>query len=432
MPLKVRGLLSFLSIVIVAGANAQAQQSSEPVATSNAPSSTASSQVNLSLEDRLARARVLVAARQLSAAAFDLEKIKKESFDETLQSVARVMLVGVYLEMPDYSRVNALLEETFTRSKNRKNDAANVYLPVAGQIVRGAENQIERYKRMGFNLADPKLPAEAAADLDKWRKMLEVVAKQTSEMSMDERRSGESLAVLEEVAKVRGKLARDEYEAAAWRNMVENAREQIAAAQNRIKDVDGTSVDMKNVAQVPLPPNAKIDPMPSNDSTATINQPQSEQPKPAEKTLAILNPPQIISAAATETRTRTANESAAKIEIPAPENKVQDEPAPTVKSDMKTLTENGMMQVGSMIEMATQRFPATYPQTARTARIAGIVKVELVVDENGKVSEAKATAGPEMLRRAALDAARRWKFRPATRDGQPVKSSGFVSFNFTL
>ena len=65
-------------------------------------------------------------------------------------------------------------------------------------------------------------------------------------------------------------------------------------------------------------------------------------------------------------------------------------------------------------------------------RMTGIVKVEVVVDEEGKVTEVQNTDGPTLLQAAAQDAVRKWKFRPFTRDGEPVKAMGFVSFNFSL
>jgi hypothetical protein len=37
-----------------------------------------------------------------------------------------------------------------------------------------------------------------------------------------------------------------------------------------------------------------------------------------------------------------------------------------------------------------------------------------------------------MLQAAAKDAIRKWKFKPFMRDGQPVRATGFVSFNFAL
>jgi protein TonB len=65
-------------------------------------------------------------------------------------------------------------------------------------------------------------------------------------------------------------------------------------------------------------------------------------------------------------------------------------------------------------------------------RTSGVVKVEVTVNESGEVAEVKKTSGPSLLQTAAKDAVRKWKFRPFVRDGQPVKATGFVSFNFSL
>jgi TonB family protein len=65
-------------------------------------------------------------------------------------------------------------------------------------------------------------------------------------------------------------------------------------------------------------------------------------------------------------------------------------------------------------------------------RASGLVKIEVVVDESGEVAEVKNAAGNALLVPAAKDAIRKWKFRPLMRDGQAVRASGFVNFNFTL
>ena len=64
--------------------------------------------------------------------------------------------------------------------------------------------------------------------------------------------------------------------------------------------------------------------------------------------------------------------------------------------------------------------------------MTGIVKLDVIIDEQGKVAEITKSSGPGMLQRAAEDALKKWQFKPFLRDGQPVKASGFISFNFNL
>jgi periplasmic protein TonB len=61
-----------------------------------------------------------------------------------------------------------------------------------------------------------------------------------------------------------------------------------------------------------------------------------------------------------------------------------------------------------------------YPATARQAGVDGNVVVRIVIDKAGNVVDARAIAGPEMLRGAAVDAVRQWRYEPSTLNGQPV------------
>ena len=73
-----------------------------------------------------------------------------------------------------------------------------------------------------------------------------------------------------------------------------------------------------------------------------------------------------------------------------------------------------------------------YPETARRLRTSGIVTVDVVVDETGKVISAVATSGPALLRDVAVQAALRARFSPTKLSGQPVKVSGFINYKFAL
>ena len=93
---------------------------------------------------------------------------------------------------------------------------------------------------------------------------------------------------------------------------------------------------------------------------------------------------------------------------------------------------SGPIEIGSLIGYATKQQAPVYPPAAKTTRTTGVVRVDIVVNEKGEVAEVQKASGPSMLQSAARDAIKRWKFRPFTRDGQPVKANGYVSFNFNL
>jgi len=87
----------------------------------------------------------------------------------------------------------------------------------------------------------------------------------------------------------------------------------------------------------------------------------------------------------------------------------------------------GQINVSTAIRMTMP----TYPAMALRAGIQGRVKVDITVDEDGNVTEAKAVEGHQFLRQNAEDAARRSKFKPAQFDGKPIKSKGYILYNFS-
>jgi TonB family protein len=88
---------------------------------------------------------------------------------------------------------------------------------------------------------------------------------------------------------------------------------------------------------------------------------------------------------------------------------------------------------GGVLNGTAMSLPApTYPETARRLRVSGVVTVEVVVDEIGKVISAQATSGPPALRDVAVQAAMRARFSPTKLSGQPVKVAGSINYKFAL
>jgi TonB family protein len=88
------------------------------------------------------------------------------------------------------------------------------------------------------------------------------------------------------------------------------------------------------------------------------------------------------------------------------------------------------------IEAATQRVVLnrvvpSYPDIARAARVQGPVTVEVRINDEGKVTQAKVVSGPALLRTAALSAARRWRFAPAIITGAGREEITRIIFKFT-
>jgi periplasmic protein TonB len=76
--------------------------------------------------------------------------------------------------------------------------------------------------------------------------------------------------------------------------------------------------------------------------------------------------------------------------------------------------------------------PPQYPTIAKAQHVEGAVRIDALVDENGRVSSAKVVGGPTMLHQAAIEAVRQWKYQPATLDGKPVPMHLTVTLQFKL
>ena len=71
-----------------------------------------------------------------------------------------------------------------------------------------------------------------------------------------------------------------------------------------------------------------------------------------------------------------------------------------------------------------------YPEEAKKSHASGQVQVKVLVDETGKVISAEAVFGPESLRAAAVEAAKRARFTPVQIGGQPAKIWGIINYDF--
>ena len=97
----------------------------------------------------------------------------------------------------------------------------------------------------------------------------------------------------------------------------------------------------------------------------------------------------------------------------------------------KSVTPLKAVVLGDKLKSKIVRNPQPkLPDAARNAKVSGPVKVELTVDENGRVTSAKAVSGNPLLHKAAEESARTARFTPTKLNGQPVKVTGVIQYNF--
>ncbi|MCE7961580.1 MAG: TonB family protein [Acidobacteria bacterium ACB1] len=445
MPLNVRKF--FISSVLICGSfSAAALAQTAPVPQSSPSPQAPAQPVQTApaitsgdlLRARISKAKAFIAVRNYSAATYELENVRRESGDPAILSGVNVLLMNSYLEQGDYKRAQDLLKEFYAEQKTTKAGAKANYLAVAGQIVKGARNRLERYQTLGLSVTDRTLPLEAVNDLEKMRETLELVIAQSKEMSADQSKAADAMALLEEATNSRSMLARDEYDSRRWRDEVADAREDIANSRtvviSAISGVPSTNVaDGRAVTEKPAVQAAPavaapssgiaLEPVRSNPAPSV----NTDRPRQVEGPVARAGAEPVEKPA--ETREKTPPVAEKQPEKVAGNDK---QPEKTAPAPTETPVETGPITVGSLTEYATNKATPIYPSFARTAHAVGVVRVEVIVDESGEVASIEKTSGPSLLQGAAKDAIRKWRFKPFERNGQPVKAIGFVNFNFSL
>jgi TonB family protein len=402
------GTLLALSCALLTphGAYSQTQPTPEPAAVSNAADPSPAAAETDAAQKRLARARALAAIGKLAAAAADLESLRSTSKDESVRDVSRILLMAIFVEMPDYPRAAGLLDEAFrARSGGPAGDAAtHAYFAIAGQMVNAVRTHLERYRAFGVNVADAsELPQEAASDVDQLRGLLDRVVEHAKALHAEQLKGAgdgsrglDAAALLEDAATVRMRIARHDQDRAAWQSVVSEARQHLFSSEMR-------------VASISEPPATRPAPAAAAPKTAGADK-SAPPPRPEQKATAA-----------------------------APNNVSQPAAAPTAgaaapgaQTPAAGAATGSPVSVGSLVGKARQRVSPNYPQIARAARVSGSVTVYLILNEKGEVESVQRADGPVQLQQAAIDAARRWKFNPTEIDGRAVRVSGFLSFNFAL
>ncbi len=329
---------------------------------------------------RIERARALAAVHQLQAAATELENIRASANDVTIRDATTLMLLGIYLEEGNYGRSQTLLDETFQTRAAQKDESLRTYFATAGQTINGIRAHLARYRTYGIHLGDTSLPVEANTDLDRVRTLVERLIAQAKEISKEAGRSYDALALLEDVLGIRLLLARSEEDRAKWQTEYLTARERMASSQIQVASL-GRSTALDAVTnRIPNPFASK----PASGATATSDTPQA-----------------------------------------------QPSPVPVAPPTSTTGPEPQLVSTGSLSGRETKRVTPVYPQQAKTLNVAGTVRVFAIVDENGKVWVTN-SEGPNVLRKAAEEAAKGWTFPPSTVNNRPVRFAGYIDFDFKL
>lgn len=124
--------------------------------------------------------------------------------------------------------------------------------------------------------------------------------------------------------------------------------------------------------------------------------------------------------------------SSLKIEAPvvAATKAEASDSTPASTSDSTTSSTKRPISGGVLNGKALALPKPAYPAIARAAHAAGTVIVQVLIDEGGNVVDARAVSGHPLLLGAAVAAAREAKFSPTRLEGEPVKVTGVIQYNF--
>ncbi len=99
-----------------------------------------------------------------------------------------------------------------------------------------------------------------------------------------------------------------------------------------------------------------------------------------------------------------------------------------IPADAQIFQAGGEIRPSRLIE----RVAFSYPTVARLAHVFGKVVIAAVIDETGKVTEARLISGPEMLAAGAIYDLTRERFQPTMLDGRPTKCDLTLRVTFHL
>ena len=102
---------------------------------------------------------------------------------------------------------------------------------------------------------------------------------------------------------------------------------------------------------------------------------------------------------------------------------------PAVKAVLpKAITVSSGVANGMLIE----KTPLVYPPIAKAAQVSGTVELHATISKTGTIKDLQFVNGPAMLRQAAIDAVRTWRYKPFELNNEPTEIATTINVVFTL
>lgn len=115
-----------------------------------------------------------------------------------------------------------------------------------------------------------------------------------------------------------------------------------------------------------------------------------------------------------------------------PANSVPNTHAPKQPEQASSVPHQTKIQSGVMSGRLVKKVNPVYPPEARSAYIQGTVMLMAIISKEGDIVNLEVTDGPIELAGSAVDAVRRWKYLPYTRNGEPIAVQTAIQVNYQL
>jgi protein TonB len=83
-------------------------------------------------------------------------------------------------------------------------------------------------------------------------------------------------------------------------------------------------------------------------------------------------------------------------------------------------------------DLLIQKTQPVYPAIAREAHVSGTVQIQATISKAGSVKEMRVLSGPVMLRGAAVDAVKTWRYKPYMLNNEPTEVQTTMNVVFSL
>lgn len=108
--------------------------------------------------------------------------------------------------------------------------------------------------------------------------------------------------------------------------------------------------------------------------------------------------------------------------------KANDEPKQTEGSPPKRIRVGGNVMADKRVHSVKPK----YPKEAKKNHIEGTVRLEALIGTDGAVKKLEVISGDPALTDSALEAVKKWRYKPIKIQGEPVEVETEIDVNFTL